>query len=158
MDAHCNCHKYTLICADGFCSWKDATSYRKVFHLVTAGSFSTLPWNIHSRRTRSWSTKIFEANIFMICKVLPKFMKILSCRNLESFGNQQWPCTKKEEASGLSLGWSTGRDWIVTVSGMIHTCISVSEVWGCNTYHSVQGSVQGFTKHNLCCWWIVKPV
>ena len=29
--------------------------------LVTAGSSSTLPWNIHSRRTCSWSTKILRS-------------------------------------------------------------------------------------------------
>ena len=32
------------------------------------------------------STKIFEANIFMIHEALPKFTKILSHENLEPYG------------------------------------------------------------------------
>ena len=41
-------------------------AHSKVFHLVTAGSSSTLPWNIHSRRTPSyaWSTLKFSRPIF----------------------------------------------------------------------------------------------
>ena len=33
-------------------------------------------------------TKIFEANVFVILKALPKFTKILSHRNLEPYGIQ----------------------------------------------------------------------
>ena len=34
----------------------------------------------------TWRTKIFESNIFVIHKVLPKFMKILSHEYLEPYG------------------------------------------------------------------------
>ena len=55
---------------------KDAASYRKISYLVTAEALRhSLPWNSHSQRACSWSTKIFEANIFVICKALLKFMK-----------------------------------------------------------------------------------
>ena len=41
--------------------------------------------------------------------------------------NQQWPCTKVEEASGLSLGWSTGRDSLLAgmddFSSVTHTYV-----------------------------------
>ena len=47
-------------------------SYRKVFRLVTTGGSSR---NIHSCMENTWSTRIFEANIFMIRKALPKFTK-----------------------------------------------------------------------------------
>ena len=48
-----NYHDYTLICTVDSDGWKDAASYREVFHLVTAGSPSKLPWNIHSRTPRT---------------------------------------------------------------------------------------------------------
>ena len=39
-----------------------------------------------------WRTKIFECNIFVIHKVLPKFTKILSHEYLEPYGscNSKW--------------------------------------------------------------------
>ena len=37
-----------------------------------------------SRPENTWSTKNFEANSFVICKALSKFMKILSHENLNS--------------------------------------------------------------------------
>ena len=56
-------------------------AHSKVFYLVTAGSSSTLPRNIHSME----HTKLLEINIFMTCKTLPKFMTILSHGNLEPY-------------------------------------------------------------------------
>ena len=62
--------------------------------------------------------------------------------------NQQWPCTKVEEAGSLPLGWSTGRD-----KGLfrhnIYICVYiVSEVRKCHTCHSMHGS----TYHYHYCW------
>ena len=37
----------------------------------------------------AWSTKISEANIFVILKALPRFTKILSHGNLEPYGIEQ---------------------------------------------------------------------
>ena len=56
-------------------------AHSKVFYLVTVGSSSTLPRNIHSME----HTKPLETNIFMTCKTLPKFITILSHGILEPY-------------------------------------------------------------------------
>ena len=56
-------------------------AHSKVFYLVTAGSSATLPRNIHSME----HTKLSETNIFVICKTLPRIMKILSHGNFKPY-------------------------------------------------------------------------
>ena len=55
---------------------------RKLFDSILKYSSGRTP----SYYMHAWSAIIFEANIFMIRKALPKFTKILSHRNFEPYG------------------------------------------------------------------------